>query len=73
GRQMGRPEEAVSVVPLADLKPDLLDMLSIVIVGASDTRVVAKPRGGQWVYTPRGFSGKESSVMRDAVAAEGQG
>ena len=73
GRQMGRAEEAVSVVPLADLKPDLLDMLSIVIVGASDTRIVDKARGGQWVYTPRGFSGKQSSVMRDAVAAEGQG
>ena len=70
GRQMGRPEEAVSVVPLAELKPDLLDMLSIVIIGASDTRAVARPRGGQWVYTPRGFAGKNSSIMK---GPEGQG
>jgi cobalt-precorrin 5A hydrolase/precorrin-3B C17-methyltransferase len=64
GRQLGRPEQAVSVVPLADLNPDLLDMLSIVIVGSSETRAFDRPGGGRWVYTPRGFSGKASSGMR---------
>lgn len=67
GRQLGRPEQTVKVVALSELTPDLLDMLCIVIVGSSDTRVVARPRGGHWVYTPRGFSGKPSSGMRAAL------
>jgi len=70
GRQLGRPEQTVKVVALSELTPDLLDMLCIVVVGSSDTRVVARPRGGHWVYTPRGFSGKPSSGMRAAVAVE---
>ena len=68
GRQLGRPEQTVTVVSLAELTPDLLDMLCIVVVGSSDTRVVARSRGGHWVYTPRGFSGKPNSGMRRAVA-----
>jgi len=66
-RQLGRPEQTVTVVPLSELVPDLLDMLSIVVVGSSETRVMARPRGGSWVYTPRGFSGKPTSSMNPAL------
>ncbi|CAK0748633.1 cobalt-precorrin 5A hydrolase / precorrin-3B C17-methyltransferase [uncultured Gammaproteobacteria bacterium] len=68
GRQLGRPDQSVTVVRLGDLTPDLLDMLSIVTIGSSETRRMARPRGGEWVYTPRGFSGKASSGMREVKA-----
>jgi cobalt-precorrin 5A hydrolase/precorrin-3B C17-methyltransferase len=38
-------------------------MLSIVLVGSRATRLVARPDGGRWMYTPRGYAQKvESSV-----------
>lgn len=53
-RAVGREEESVRVIPLADLSADKADMLTIVIVGASTTRTVPR-EGGVWVYTPRGY------------------
>ena len=50
GRSLGRPEETLSVVPLGDFDPAAIDMLSIVMVGSSQTRIT----GGR-VYTPRGY------------------
>ncbi len=63
-RQLGRPEEAVRVLRLADLTPDQVDMLTMVLIGSTETRTVARPDGGVWVYTPRGYAGKASSQMR---------
>lgn len=67
GRQLGRPEQTLTVVQLAELTPDRLDMLCVVLVGSSDTRVIERPCGGHWVYTPRGFSGKPLSGMREGA------
>jgi cobalt-precorrin 5A hydrolase/precorrin-3B C17-methyltransferase len=50
GRSLGRPEETLSVVRLADFDPAAIDMLSIVMIGSSQTRIT----GGR-VYTPRGY------------------
>ncbi|MEI8394004.1 MAG: precorrin-3B C(17)-methyltransferase [Rhodospirillaceae bacterium] len=69
GRQLGRPEQTVEVIRLGDLKPDLLDMLCIVLVGSSDTRALTLPDGSRRVYTPRGFSGKDSSSMNQGVGS----
>ncbi len=57
-RNLGREGEAVSVVGLRDLKIEDVDMLTLVIVGASQTRATARPDGGVWVYTPRGYAKK---------------
>ena len=38
---------------LGELDPEPLNMLSLVMVGNSETR-----RVGQWVYTPRGYHTK---------------
>jgi cobalt-precorrin 5A hydrolase/precorrin-3B C17-methyltransferase len=35
-------------------------MLTLVIVGSSETRRVARPDGGVRVYTPRGYAAKHS-------------
>ncbi|SAK62340.1 precorrin-3 methyltransferase [Caballeronia temeraria] len=50
GRDIGRPAEALRVVTLGELKSELVDMRTMVIVGSSTTRVV-----GEWVYTPRWY------------------
>jgi len=36
----------------------------MVLIGSTETRTVARPDGGVWVYTPRGYAGKASSQMR---------
>lgn len=55
---LGRTEEKVRVVPLADLNIDDVDMLTVVVVGSSETQTVKTGDGKTWVYTPRGYSAK---------------
>lgn len=56
-RNLGRDEETIRVVPLADLEVDMVDMLTLVLVGSSST--VHMTRGVRdWVYTPRGYADK---------------
>ncbi len=56
-RNLGRAEETITVIPLGDLTPDHADMLTMVLVGNSQSRRIE--RGGrQWVYTPRGYAKK---------------
>jgi precorrin-3B C17-methyltransferase len=52
-RAVSTPEEVVTVVPLSQARPEMADMRTLVIVGSSATRVVERPGGGRWVYTPR--------------------
>jgi cobalt-precorrin 5A hydrolase/precorrin-3B C17-methyltransferase len=59
-RNLGRDGERVTVVDLSALDIDAVDMLTLVIVGSSETRRVARPDGGVWVYTPRGYAAKHS-------------
>ena len=49
GRDVGRAEESLTVTTLANLDTDIVDMKSLVLVGASSTRVT--PSGQVW--TPR--------------------
>ena len=56
-RNLGRDEESIEVIKLGDLMPDHADMLTMVLVGNSQSRLIE--RGGrQWVYTPRGYAAK---------------
>jgi len=51
-RAVSTPDEDISVVPLQDTTPDMADMRTMVIVGASRTRIV-DTAGAPIVYTPR--------------------
>ena len=53
-RDASRPGERVVLTTLAELDPDLVDMLTVVLVGSSTTAVV----GGRMV-TPRGYRWRE--------------
>jgi cobalt-precorrin 5A hydrolase/precorrin-3B C17-methyltransferase len=52
-RNLGRDGERVEIATLAELDPAAIDMLTLVIVGSSTTRVIPgrRPR----LYTPRGY------------------
>ncbi|MDA4844665.1 precorrin-3B C(17)-methyltransferase [Hoeflea poritis] len=67
---LGREGETVRIVPLGELRVDDVDMLTVVIVGSSQSRTVKTGDGRTWVYTPRGYAAKEGSVMGDKEAAE---
>ena len=58
GRNLGRAGESLQVITLETLDAENLDMLSVVLIGASSTRRLARPGGGDWVYTPRGYGDK---------------
>jgi precorrin-3B C17-methyltransferase len=47
-RAVTTPEEALLTVTLAEARPEMADMRTVVILGNSATR-----RAGRWVYTPR--------------------
>lgn len=56
-RQLGREEEDVRIVPLGELTPDHADMLTLVLVGSSESRRL-RMGGRDWVFTPRGYAKK---------------
>ena len=47
-RAVSTPDEALTTVTLAEARPEMADMRTLVILGSSATR-----RVGPWVYTPR--------------------
>lgn len=49
-RAVSTPDEELTVVPLAEARPEMADMRSVVLIGSSATRRVA---GTGFVYTPR--------------------
>lgn len=57
GRAVGRSDERVTVTTLAQAEPAVADMATLVIVGSSDTRVIARPGRLPLVYTPRSARG----------------
>jgi len=64
---LGRDGETLRVVPLAELDIDDVDMLTVVIVGSSETRTVSTGSGKTWVYTPRGYAAKEGTKIGSAA------
>ncbi|HTJ57937.1 MAG TPA: precorrin-3B C(17)-methyltransferase [Devosiaceae bacterium] len=57
-RNLGRPEQQVKTVPLAEFDPETVDMLTIVMIGSSTSRVFARGDGSVVAYTPRGYAKK---------------
>ena len=53
GRAVGRPDESVTVTPLASAGDIAADMATLIIVGSSETRVIARDGQSPLVYTPR--------------------
>nr|WP_245197547.1 precorrin-3B C(17)-methyltransferase [Jiella mangrovi] len=58
---LGRDGESVRIVRLDALDVDEVDMLTVVIVGSSNTQVVSTGDGKRWAYTPRGYARKDGT------------
>jgi precorrin-3B C17-methyltransferase len=54
-RAVGRPDEALRVLTLAEAvdAADTADMATLVMIGASSTRLIAREGAAPYVYTPR--------------------
>jgi len=57
-RNLGREGETIRLTTLGDLDASQVDMLTLVLIGSSETRTVPRGDGGAWVYTPRGYAAK---------------
>ena len=57
GRNLGRDGETMTITTLREFEPEMVDMLSLVVVGNSDTKSF-NCGGQQFVYTPRGYAKK---------------
>jgi len=56
-RNLGRDGETVRLTTLAELNVDDVDMLTLVLVGNSESRITQRG-SAQWLYTPRGYAKK---------------
>ncbi len=50
---VSRPDEAITLISLADADPARADMRTLVLIGSAETRTVERPCGGVYVYSPR--------------------
>lgn len=55
-RAVTTPDEALRVVTLAEATPEMADMRTVVLIGSSATRIVARAGAAPFVYTPRSVS-----------------
>ena len=55
---LGRKDEAVKIVALSDFNPEQVDMLTLVMVGSSQSKSFKRGDGRIYAYTPRGYASK---------------
>ena len=60
---LGRPEEKLMLRRLDALEVDEVDMLTVVLVGSTASRIVGKGRAAR-VYTPRGYARKMQAAAQ---------
>jgi precorrin-3B C17-methyltransferase len=52
-KAIGRAQENVSITTLSAADPALVDMQTLVLIGATGTRCLERPDGSAWLYSPR--------------------
>lgn len=67
---LGREGELIRIVPLGSLNVDDVDMLTVVVVGSSNSSTVTTGDGRTWVYTPRGYARKEGTAMTNTISGD---
>ncbi|MEC7764601.1 MAG: precorrin-3B C(17)-methyltransferase [Pseudomonadota bacterium] len=61
---LGRPEENIRYRRLADLDVDEVDMLTVVLIGSSNSKVAQLGEGPR-MYTPRGYARRIDGDLQD--------
>ncbi|MEM8980418.1 MAG: precorrin-3B C(17)-methyltransferase [Pseudomonadota bacterium] len=62
---LGRPDEHIRYRRLADLEVDEVDMLTVVLVGSSHSRLAMRGEGPR-MFTPRGYARRIDGDLKDA-------
>lgn len=70
GKSLGRPEQKVRVTTLAAFDPADVDMLTIVLFGASTSKAFTRGDGTTVAYTPRGYEKKAAAPQVEATDAK---
>jgi cobalt-precorrin 5A hydrolase/precorrin-3B C17-methyltransferase len=55
---LGRPDEKVRILRFDEFKPEDVDMLTVVLVGSSQSKAFRRGDGKTYAYTPRGYAKK---------------
>jgi cobalt-precorrin 5A hydrolase / precorrin-3B C17-methyltransferase len=55
---LGRPTEKTKIVKFVDFNPEEVDMLTLVMVGSSQSKSFMRGDGKTYAYTPRGYAKK---------------
>ena len=55
---LGRPEENVRIGKFSEFDPEEVDMLTLVMVGSSQSKSITRGDGKTYAYTPRGYATK---------------
>lgn len=58
---IGRPNENIRYVKLIDLNIDDVDMLTLVMVGSTNSQKFMRGNGQEYIYTPRGYAKKRNT------------
>ena len=53
---VSRPDQTIKIVPLTEVKEDMADMRTVVLLGSSQTRIIERD-GAPLIYTPRSVTG----------------
>ena len=54
-RAIGRPDERIVLTTLGEADPGLADMSTLVLIGSSETRLIARGAARPWLLTPRSY------------------
>ena len=54
-RNLGRSGQEVKVITLGELAPESADMRTVILIGSSQTKLIPRADGNNWVYTPRSY------------------
>ena len=55
---LGRPEENIRIRKFSEFNPEEVDMLTLVMVGSSQSKAFQRGDGKTYAYTPRGYAKK---------------
>ncbi len=57
-RAVGRADESLTLTTLGEADPRLADMATLVMIGSSETRFIARNGAPAWMVTPRSYGGR---------------
>jgi len=57
-RAVGRVDETLTLTTLGEADPSLADMATLVVIGSSETRFIARDGAWAWMVTPRAYGAR---------------